>query len=222
MASIHLNPLAFGELGHHVFRDGDHLGIEPQHPIGPASIDGHLVAGGGGGGGHEVAVAGPGANGQAGHRHQDDQHRHESKDPEGEAPRARLRQRRRVLQRGGQGGGRGSSWIGQHGDTSAAIVFKHVHHHTGDVVPATAGVGQGDQGSGRLHRVRQLAQRGRYASVTDLVEQPVAAQQIPVSDQRRPLPPVDLNDGLDPDDPGQDVAVGMHGGFLGSELPVAH
>jgi hypothetical protein len=69
-------------------------------------------------------------------------------------------------------------------------------------------VGEADELGGGVVRVAQPAQRGRDALLLHLVEQPVAAEEEPVTDVRDDLPGVDVDVLLDAEDPGHHVRCG--------------
>ncbi|GIT75861.1 MAG: hypothetical protein Ct9H300mP31_03920 [Acidimicrobiaceae bacterium] len=58
--------------------------------------------------------------------------------------------------------------------------------------------------------------------VTQLIEEAVAAQQVPVTVDRYQVPAVDQRISLDAQGPGQDIALRMAGRFLGGDLPGPH
>ena len=73
----------------------------------------------------------------------------------------------------------------------------HVDDHHGDVVAAAAFVGHSHEDLSRLLGILGLGQDLRDAIVGDLVEETIAAQQVPVTRERRDLPRVDSHLAVD-------------------------
>ena len=69
---------------------------------------------------------------------------------------------------------------------------------------------------------RSHGERLGQSVVVEFVEQPVAAQQVPVAQHRLEFPAVDYRVGLDAQRPGENVALRVAGSLLGGDLPGPH